>query len=472
MPGNSSAFGQPAERRRSLLITKLPYWQPKKPRVPTRPSLVFCTNLDKVASLLVSLPFELRELILNELSWRDVIHLRVVCKSLFYLVHTHGAGITQHLIQCDSTVTEANSLFKNNPAPPRPKLDDIFALLRRSSMVDHLAHMVATHQLTQVYYNSGGNAQAKERHVRQINITVRNLRPHLMIISHMLECYRLSLAALVKDVDLTGFHSGLASSIRVKSWRKEIAILRQYNQDEMCWTSLVFEHLKKVLCRQLRPASYATYVERRVRGWTKPAASDEQVVSLMIFGGVEGINRFMRFPTYNSRIDALQDGLKHYTKGIPQAISPILGKEGSSEQATSQVPSKEGRLNHLAGSPPATPQFPGTNDSPQSPHTIPRINTTLFDPLQQIIIDRMRTVIPDRVRFFNLLELGKLVGANDVTSRAMAQPAPTGFLTMLQSDNMAFDFELRNGEPQDPDVDRQEGVKERPDRRRARLYAP
>ncbi|KAL9576010.1 MAG: hypothetical protein Q9212_007469, partial [Teloschistes hypoglaucus] len=205
------------------------------------------------------------------------------------MVQAHGDGIAQNLVRHDKTVSEVYSLFSADIAAPTtpPTFDLILDLLRQSSMVDHLAHKVAMHQYTQLSHNRGGNARAQETYTRQLTTTTRNLRPHLLIISHMLHSYRSSLAALVANVDLTGTQREAVSGIRVRAWRKEIAIMRAYNQDQICHTSLVFELLKKILCSRLRPASYATYVERRARGWTKPAATDEQVVALMVFGGLE-----------------------------------------------------------------------------------------------------------------------------------------------------------------------------------------
>lgn len=388
-------------------------------------------SLDKVIPLLINLPYELQELILNEFSWRDVLHFRLVCQDLFQMVQAHGDGIAQNLVRYDKTVSEAYSLFSDDIAAtptttttPPLTFELIFDLLHQQSIVDHLAHKVAMHQYTQLSHNRGGNARAQETYTRQLNLTIRNLRPHLLIISHMLHSYRSALATLVKDVDLTGAQREAVSGIRVRAWRKEIAIMRAYNQDQICHTSLVFELLKKILCSRLRPASYATYVERRARGWTKPPATDAQVVALMVFGGVEGIEKTMHQQTYNKRIDALGDRLSHYT---------------TTTTTTS-------------GTPPTSSQSPPIRQ--QQPLTI---NT----PFPQQTIDRMLTVLPDRTRFFNLVELGKLVGANDVTSRALAAAAAaqqqpheyilTDFLKVLREGDMAFEFNLRNLEPRPPE---------------------
>ncbi|KAL9592528.1 MAG: hypothetical protein Q9179_006624 [Wetmoreana sp. 5 TL-2023] len=322
------------------------------------------------------------------------------------LVDAHASDISRTLIRDDVELSEAHSLFKDTINPSTPTIGYVFALSRRSRLAENLARMLATHELVNVSCTKASTALALDRYHRHVTTTTRNLRPHLMIISHMLQTYRSSMAELVQDFDLVNYDRAMISNIRVRSWRKEIEILKLYNEMEICRTSMVFELLKKVLCRQLRPASYATYVERRVRGWTKPSATDQQVVSLMIFGGLEAIKRVMSFRTYNERIEALHDGLSHLTSGISREVS--------------QLP--------VSGS-------------------LSRVAMSLVKPLYLFIINRLSTVIPDRVRFFNVGELEVLVGSHAITSKVPSEAfglmRSVDFLTLLRSDSMNSDFELR-----------------------------
>lgn len=363
-------------------------------------------SLDKVVSLLQNLAFELQALIIGNLKWRDILHLRMTSKAFLNFVHAHAGEISRNLIRHDSALSVVHSLFNDIAAPPKPTLDYVFALARRSSIVEHLAWMLATHQLTQVSYARPGTASAMERLARQHTLVAKNLRPHLLIIAHMLETYRSFMAELLQDNDLLGDQDPLLSKVEI--WNAEFEILEQYNETEICRTSMVFELLKRVLGRQLRPASYAGYVERHLRGWTKPSGSDEQVLSLMIFGGLEAVHRVMSLPTYNGRIEALEDELNQSTSGSPS------GK--------SQLP---------------------------VPGTMPRASRSLVDPLDSVTAERIKAVAfaPPRERFFDVWEMERLLLSKAITSNIPSQAceylAPQDFLKLLRSDEMDSNFELR-----------------------------
>ncbi|KAL8724029.1 MAG: hypothetical protein Q9166_008173 [cf. Caloplaca sp. 2 TL-2023] len=146
-------------------------------------------------------------------------------------------------------------------------------------------------------------ALARSQHAHKVDIMVDNLKPHLTIISHMLELYRQYMAKLVQRD-----HSPV-DKLRNKVCHIELDLMRQYNSMLIDRTSMVFDMLKKTLFRQLRPVSYAPFHERRFRGWTKPPANDEQVMALMVFGGLDTIKQVISIPTYNMRIQALDDWL-------------------------------------------------------------------------------------------------------------------------------------------------------------------
>ncbi|KAL8923313.1 MAG: hypothetical protein Q9208_004713 [Pyrenodesmia sp. 3 TL-2023] len=237
-----------------------------------------------------------------------------------------------------------------------------------------------------------------------IDKMVNNLKPHLMIISHMLEAYRSSVADLVRDPS-TSIHKDRTDSTKSpQAWRKEIDILREYNEVQVFTTEKVFELLKKTLRRQLRPISYAGSLERRLRGWSKPPASQEQVVSLMVFGGLSAVKKVMVIKSYDIRMRALE----HWMKDV---LSP-----------TAQLEAKE-------------------------VETLPAYRY-LFIPLDTATKDRMMAILPDLAHFFNIGELQSKTGSKVVTSDVPgASTAPIGMLQFLElwrtGGFMLSDFELR-----------------------------
>lgn len=222
---------------------------------------------------------------------------------------------------------------------------------------------------------------------------VTNLKPHLMIISHMLETYRSSVADIVRDHDTSIHEDHTNSNKRAQACRKELEILRECDELEIFTTEKVFELLKTTVCRQLRPVSYAGSLERRVRGWSRPPASQGQVMSLMVFGGLNAITKIVSIQSYNARIGALE----HWTRDV---LSPTAQLEGK-------------QLESLPTS------------------------LCLFPPLDTTTKDRMRAILPDLAHFFNIGKLEKITGSEVIGSNRLDQ---FEFYDRLRSD----DFRLQS----------------------------
>lgn len=349
-------------------------------------------------------------MILCSLPSKDILRLRTTCRFFFNLVQNHASEITRSLLLRDTDFRKMHSLYKDMWVDfSNTTLDYIMALSHRFHLACSLARFLATHHLTEMFYYKSPAQLMQSKHASLRRVMVSNLRPHLMIISHMLETYKVSLAKLVQDVDLLKFESSLVSNKRVQAWRKEVGILRGYNEWEVCRTSMVFEFLKKTLFRQLRPVSYAGPVERRLRGWTKPSASDSQVMALMIFGGFDAIKKVITIQSYNMRIKALERWLK-----------PLAPTE-----------------------PPRNLQLAARNRE----HLL--IPPTFRHSLDPEIACRMMLILPDRARFFNVWELEELTGSQIFTSDVRMtryRRELLEFLALLRSDALDTDFELRRQE--------------------------
>ncbi|KAL8894570.1 MAG: hypothetical protein Q9207_008474 [Kuettlingeria erythrocarpa] len=204
---------------------------------------------------------------------------------------------------------------------------------------------------------------------------ITNLKPHLMVILQMLETYRSSVADIVQDHDASTHEDHTNSNRRAQSCFKELEILRGYNELDVFTTEKVFELLKTTVCRQLRPVSYAGSLERRVRGWNKPPASQGQVMSLMVFGGLNAITKIIAHQSYNMRIGALEQWMR-------DVLSPTAQPEGE-------------ELGNLSTS------------------------LCLFPPLDVTTKDRMRAILPDLAHFFNIAELEKKTGSEVIRSNRM-----------------------------------------------------
>lgn len=304
------------------------------------------------------------------------------------------------LIRRDVDLGRAHSLYRHRDSS-QPTWNYFIALAHRCSTVQNLAHFLATYHLMDSLVRKTSAHRMQTVYAPVIEKMVTNLRPHLMIISHMLETYRSSVADLVRDPDTSIHEDRTNSTKRAQSWRKELDILREYNEMQIFTTETVFELLKKTLCRQLRPVSYAGSLERRVRGWSKPPASQEQVVSLMIFGGLSAVTKIVVIKSYDMRMRALELWMK-------DVLSPTARLEGKDVE------------------------------------TLPAYQW-LYPPLDPMTKDRMMAILPDLAHFFNIGELESKTG-----SQLDVPGPPTARIGMLQLLNlwrtggfMRSDFDLR-----------------------------
>ncbi|KAI4141723.1 MAG: hypothetical protein L6R39_005214 [Caloplaca ligustica] len=361
--------------------------------------------LARIPSLLAELPSELQTLVLCKLTWQDILRCRSTCRFFFNLVQNHAREIGRNLFKQDTDLRRAHSLYRN-VYDSTPSLDYVMALSNRCYLAESVARFLATYHLMEIFYCRTPAHLAQSKYAPLVDTIIANLKPHIMIISHMLRTYRSSVAELVKHMDLLSYEGGLVSKTRIQSWRKEVEILDGYNQWEVCNTSLVFELVKKTLFRQLRPVSYATSLERRLRGWTKPSATDQQVMKLVVFGGLDAIKRIMVIQSYNMRIKALDQWLEFLTATEPPNNSHVVGDRTD---------------------------------------TLP-IYRSFYYSFDSTTTARIMKILPDRVCFFNVWELAKLTGSRIGTlERYRNRMGLVEFLVLLRED-IDSDFELRRRE--------------------------
>ena len=241
---------------------------------------------------------ELRALIYCHLTAADVLRLRFTCRSLLGLIELDIGEIIRSLAMNDQIIRLAHTLAKSAIDTSTPRVGYLIALIRQCHVAEALGRSLAEFHLKDIY---GCNSLAKlacSPHAHKVNFMAENLKPYLIIISHMIDAYRSSVIKIVQEEQSVG-------EMRLQACRSEREIMRKHASNDR--VSLVFEFLRTILSRQLRPASYATFLERRIRGWTKPSASDDQFISLIVFGGLSAINHVLNNPTYNKRILACED---------------------------------------------------------------------------------------------------------------------------------------------------------------------
>ncbi|KAI4266080.1 MAG: hypothetical protein L6R35_006991 [Caloplaca aegaea] len=361
------------------------------------------TKLDKIPRLLSNLPRELQAQVLCSLAWRDVLRFRMTCRLFSTLVRDHADELVRHLIKYDRALVKAHSLYRDDSS--KPDFEYVVALSHRCHVAASLARFLAIYHLSEMFNYRTAAELSRSRDARLIGILATNLEPHLLIISHMLQTYRSSVAGLVRDIDTLHGEGALVAKTRAQARTKEAEILNGYNESEVCSTSMVFDLLKKTLFRELRPVSYATSWEWRLRGMSMCSASDQQVMELMVFGGLSGIKKVVTIPSYNRRLQELECWLTVLTPfETPKTSSLVGGKDETT------------LLVHR--------NFHHANDP--------------------VITARIIKILPYRSSFFDVWELIHLtkskIGRFDAHSTRMERP---DFLQLATSGSMSSDFSMR-----------------------------
>ncbi|KAL8803118.1 MAG: hypothetical protein Q9182_003368 [Xanthomendoza sp. 2 TL-2023] len=314
--------------------------------------------------------------------------------SLNYLVSEVDVGeVIRVLDEQREVIRLAHSLIKDVSGSSVPTTDYLLALSRQYHIAEGLGRFLATFHLMEIYFCKSPAVLAQSQHAPKVEIMTDNLVPHLLIISHMLGKYRNTMATIVQHADHD--HPNV-EKLKSQSRHAEHDILKEYSLRLIEKTLMVFEMLKKTLFRQLRPASYATLLERRIRGWTEPSAQDDQVMSLIVFGGLDAIKEIISISSYNMRIRALENWLA--TAGIPQMSQP-----------------KKNR---------AMPK-----------------DRSMDNALSLATIKRIQTILPDRSEFFNVLAIAA-PGNSEFHPSHTAGLDPQTFMLWLRSEQPKQAFKL------------------------------
>ena len=339
-------------------------------------------------------------MVLCHLGWHEILRLRTTCRFFFHLIRTHSRDISQCIIRSDIGLSTAHRLFQAIVAAPKPSFNDVFGLSRRSCVVEHLARTMAEDPTFRDSYLISTDSISSGALARQIDIVADNLRPHLMIISHMLESYRSFNANLVQHnintrTDPHNHHN--ISGMIWRTWEKQVEILKSYNEPAICRTSLIFSVLERMVVRHIRCVSNTEPQVPGVRfGLT--TTTDVQGILLMILGGVEAINRLLALTGSRGRVQFLH--------------KVIFQKD-----------------------------FDGSASRSALPCPLPHVDTHIFGTLDIPTIQWIAKLAPRRNVFFNIWQLNLLMNKNEFANeRALTHwTSPLQFFGLLRTANMDSD---------------------------------
>ena len=132
-----------------------------------------------------------------------------------------------------------------------------------------------------------------------LRVAVAKLRPYFFILYHLFEAFR---AILVHSSACNSHLGVLRTQDRgslIEKW-----LLNHYTTEAKTQALCLWEQVMKVVSRKFRPATYATKVERTLRGWHHPPASEDDLMNLLVFGGLEALYRVITVHGFASRMKA------------------------------------------------------------------------------------------------------------------------------------------------------------------------
>jgi hypothetical protein len=100
----------------------------------------------------------------------------------------------------------------------------------------------------------------------------------------------------------------------------QCSIIAQYPIDDLLPTYQFFKIMLSAFRQKLRPPTYAGSIERRLRGWNRGAASDDEMTKVLILGGMREVYHIMKGPKFMSRLAEMQRFITRVDGSIPVAL--------------------------------------------------------------------------------------------------------------------------------------------------------
>ena len=227
------------------------------------------------------------------------MNLRCVSRDFCNLVILHGAALFRHFTK-DGEMAKMAGLYH---CAGLPKLEPSFytfcGLRHRAIIADKLAEFVVTHRMCEKARIQPFVLRQDIHKIVELRVAVIRLRPFFFVLYHFFEALRANIVRIseytsaCRDVHID-------SAIRlVQRW-----LLGCYEPGAIARAMRLWEQIMKIVYRKFRPATYANVVERSLRGWNHPAASESEIRDLLIFGGLEALHRVITIRGFASRMKA------------------------------------------------------------------------------------------------------------------------------------------------------------------------
>lgn len=275
---------------------------------------------NKVVALFFALPNELQIHILRELTFGDILSLRLSNSSFYHLINQNESPIIRRCIKHDA-LSLSLDLW---PPPQPPKPATIFylrGLTHRSLIAWDLATHIADFIMIKICRRTTTSQQEgfNPQHVR-----IRSrAQPLILTLYHFFESYRnILLVPIMNEARVSSNSTPLYEPPQVSLGgahspcdflNAEKRIIDGYDSKQLLQVHQMYKLLLAAFVRKLRPPSYAGRFERSLRGWSKTPASQDDIVKVLVLGGIREVKRIIEIKTYAARrksLDEFIEGLK------------------------------------------------------------------------------------------------------------------------------------------------------------------
>ena len=139
------------------------------------------------------------------------------------------------------------------------------------------------------------------------------MTPPLVLLYHYFEVYRFKILSLGVERHTAEFPT---------SQQLEADILVHYDPARLVEAMQLYKFLVQAFHRRLRPPSYATAFERRLRGWKRAGPSNQDLAIVLLVGGIREVERIWSIKSYDQRRRALDDWMATIKPTSSESTSP------------------------------------------------------------------------------------------------------------------------------------------------------
>ena len=254
---------------------------------------------DSLIQLFLSLPNELHVLILCELDLQTVLSLRLASRSLNSLVASCESALVRYYTK--NVCTALETYLYPPPGPNEATIHYLLNWKHRKNTSRTLSAQLCNFVSREILFRN----TLKKRSAFQPtwNRMFQKLCPLIFTLNHFFESYRHSL--LSRCIANSKEGSTFAIVAGPALWDDQMQIMDAYDPILLLDLYHCYGFLLQAFERKLRPPSYATGLERLLRGWTAKPATTQEIEVLLMLGGMDMIGRVLGHGAYNERRRAL-----------------------------------------------------------------------------------------------------------------------------------------------------------------------